>query len=68
MSAQGQRPDGSWGPIEPLGWQGGIDFEVCGTGPYVWQAYDEDICVGVGRVRTKIGLWFAIWRARRKLS
>jgi hypothetical protein len=32
MSAQQQRPDGSWGPAEPLPWADQIDWEVSGKG------------------------------------
>lgn len=64
-----QNPDGSWSPATPLGWQGsGIDFEVYGTGPFQWVAYDEDICVGSGDARTRIGLAVAIRRARKRLE
>jgi hypothetical protein len=32
MSAQQQRPDGSWGPATPLPWFDQIDWEVYGKG------------------------------------
>lgn len=62
-----QRPDGSYEPAVPLGWQGsGIDIEVYGTGPFEWFAYDEDVLVGRGSARTRLGLAWAIRRARRR--
>jgi hypothetical protein len=59
--------DGHLQPNTPLGWQGGIDFEVTGHGPYEWSAWDEDMCVGKGAVRTKLGLMIALWWARKGL-
>jgi len=32
VSTQQQRPDGSWGPVEPLPWFDQIDWEVSGKG------------------------------------
>lgn len=63
-----QNSDGSWSEAIPLGWQGGIDFEVYGAGPYEWHAFDEDVLVGKGAARTRLGLAVAIRRARRRLS
>jgi hypothetical protein len=69
-TAHRQGPDGSWQPAQPLGWQGsGPDFEVYSKRrPMEWVAYDEDVCVATGTARTKAGLYFAIWRARRRLT
>jgi hypothetical protein len=64
ISDDGER----WGTAQPLGWQGGIDFEVTGTGPYEWFAYDEDVLVGKGKARTRLGLGAALMRARKRLS
>lgn len=30
MSVQQQNPDGSWSEAQPIGWQGGLDWEVSG--------------------------------------
>lgn len=71
--------DGSWQPAQPMGWQGtGIDFEVrtqrwdrekrqmVTQRPFTWEAFYEDMLVGKGKARTKVGLFFALWRCRRR--
>lgn len=64
---QQQNADGSWSAIQPLGWQGsGPDFEVYGTGPWEWVAYDEDVCVGTGKARTRIGAALSMRRFKRR--
>jgi len=67
MATEHQNPDGSYSPEMSMGWLGGIDFEIFGTGPYAWLAYDEDVLVGRGKARTRIGLAFALRRAERRL-
>ena len=64
---EGRVTDGSGNELRPVGWQGGIDFEVTGHGPYEWTAWDEDLCVDKGRARTRLGLMFSLWTARKKL-
>lgn len=69
MTGTNSTSDGEhWETATPLGWQGGIDFEVTGTGPYQWHAYDEDILVGKGKARTRLGLTIALKRARKSLT
>ena len=53
---------------QAVGWSGGVDFEVKGSGPYEWTAWDEDVCVGSGKARTKIGLAVALWRAKWSIA
>jgi len=65
---QQQNPDGSWSPAQPLGWQGGLDWEVrrLPNGKRRAELYDEDVlCVVLeGRYRTL--LTFRMWRAQRR--
>jgi len=70
MNVQQQNPDGSWEPAQPLGWQGkGPDYEVTRQdGRYVWHAYDEDMLIGKGTARTRLGLARALRRHKRKWS
>lgn len=63
---QQQNPDGSWSPAEPLPLTNDFDAEVYGTGPWVWTAHRGSALVAQGRARTRIGLWFAIARAKRR--
>lgn len=53
---------------QPIGFLGGIDFEVTGTGPFEWTAWDEDVCVGKGTARTKAGLALKLLFAERRIS
>ena len=49
-----------------IGWQGsGPDFELYGSGPYEWTAYDEDVLIGTGKARTRLGAQIAMWRFQR---
>jgi hypothetical protein len=67
-SPQARQPDGSWGNAQPVGWQGsGPDYEVSRVdGQYSWEAYDEDVLIGKGSARTRIGLALALRRHRKK--
>jgi hypothetical protein len=56
---------GEWVPAEPLPYFPGLDFEVHGSGPWIWQAYEGATEVASGVARTRFGLRLAIWRARR---
>jgi hypothetical protein len=63
-------------PMRPLGYIGvGPDFEVYrrseiqhGLNGWHWQAYSRDRLLDSGDARTRTGLAFALWRARRRLS
>lgn len=59
-----QNADGTWSPAVPLGFQGGLDFEVSGSGPWAWAAYRGARLVASGRAKTRIGLLFATTRTR----
>lgn len=61
-----QNPDGSWSPAEPLPLTGDFDVEVTGTGPWAWWAWIGMDQVAAGTARTRLGLWFAIARAKRR--
>lgn len=63
-----QNPDGSWSPAEPIALTDDFDVEVYGTGPYRWEAWVGTTRVGSGQSRTRIGLRFAIARARRRTA
>ncbi|MGW5122996.1 hypothetical protein ACWEQ7_02845 [Streptomyces sp. NPDC004069] len=65
MSTVRQNPNGSWSPDEPLPLTNDFDAEVYGTGPWRWEAYRGLAKVASGRARTRLGLQFALWRARR---
>lgn len=53
MTEQRQNADGGWEPARPLGWQGGLDWEVATlpTGKrlptYRAELYDEDVLIAV---------------------
>lgn len=52
-----QNPDGSWSEAVPLGWQGGLDWEVYSKEkPLRAMLYDEDILCAVVTARTRWGL------------
>ena len=61
-----QNPDGTWTPSESLPLTDDFDVEVYGTGPYRWEAWVGMTEVASGRARTRIGLRFAINRAKRR--
>lgn len=67
MSDEYEGPtDREGNPLQPIGWQGsGPDFEVSGPGPFEWEAYDEELLIGRGRARTKLGLLIAMARFQR---
>lgn len=53
--------------IAPLGWQGNeVDFEV--TGKYEWSAYYEDLLIGTGGAKTRLGLYISLLLAKRRLT
>lgn len=56
MSTQQENPDGTWGPIHPIPLGSDIDFEVCGTGPYRWEAMRGMDVIASGKARTRLGL------------
>ena len=61
--------DGSLTPAEPMGWQGGIDWEVYDNErPRRAMAYDEDVLLAVVTARTRIGLHRRMVKARRKIE
>jgi hypothetical protein len=67
VTTQQQRPDGSWGPAEPLPWFDQIDWEVHGKGRErravaYWHATEL--------ARVDPGSWFGLrmWRTRRRLA
>lgn len=59
---------GAWEDAEPMGWQGRIDFEVAGDGPWSWTCWRGNELLEQGLARTRVGLaialWFARWRFR----
>jgi hypothetical protein len=65
VSTHQQRPDGSWGPVEPLPWFDQIDWEVHGKGRNrravaYWHATEL--------ARIDPGPWFSVrlwWTGRR---
>lgn len=61
-----QNPDGSWSPDQPIPLTDDFDVEVYGTGPYRWEAWVGKDMIGCGSVRTRLGLWFSITRAKRR--
>lgn len=61
-----QNPDGSWSPSTPIPLTDDLDLEVYGTGPYRWEAMRGMATVAAGSARTRLGLEFALRRARRK--
>lgn len=63
---QQQNPDGTWGPSQPVPLTDDFDVEVTGTGPYLWEAWVGMTEVAIGNARTRLGLRFAIARAKRK--
>lgn len=67
--ASQQNPDGSWTPVEPIGWQPGIDWEVYGKRGEQQTAIAYDGPREVARIIGR-GLWFRarIARANRRLS
>jgi hypothetical protein len=66
MNAKIRNDDGSLSDAVPIGYIPGIDFEVHGTGPYHWRAYVESGLIGSDNARTRLGLRFALWRAKRR--
>src|SRR2546430_2338943 len=66
MTLARQNADGSWSPAEPLPLTDDFDVEVYGTGPYRWQAWVGMTEIASGRARTRLGLRFAIARAKRQ--
>lgn len=64
MSVVRQNPDGSWSPAEPMPYQAGLDVEVHRDGQ--WEMYDGAQLVAHGTALTKLGLAFAVGRARRR--
>lgn len=64
MNPMQQNPDGSWSEVQPLGWQGGHDWEVyTDTKPMRADLYDEDVLIAVATARTRLGL---VWKMRRE--
>lgn len=61
-----QNPDGSWSPDQPIPLTDDFDVEVYDTGPWVWTAHRGSNLVAQGRARTRLGLRFAIARAKRR--
>jgi hypothetical protein len=68
MTTSRQNPDGTWTPAEPLPLTQDFDVEVHGTGPYRWEAWVGMTEVATGSARTRLGLWFAITRAKRRYA
>ncbi|MFE4818570.1 hypothetical protein ACFRFU_19485 [Streptomyces sp. NPDC056704] len=66
MTVSQQNPDGSWSPAEPEPLTDDFDVEVYGTGPYRWEAWVGMTEVASGRARTRVGLWVATTRAKRR--
>lgn len=66
MTTKQQNPDGSWSPSEPLPLTDDFDVEVYDTSPYRWQAWVGMRRVATGTARTRLGLRFAITRAKRR--
>lgn len=66
MNTQQQNPDGTWTASEPLPLTDDFDVETYGTGPWTWTAYRGATLVAEGTARTRVGLWFATQRARRR--
>lgn len=57
-----------WRPAAPLPIQPGIDFEVSGSGPWIWEAYSGVRLLASGRARTRLGLVLGMWAAKRRLA
>jgi len=68
MSAKIRNADGTLSDAVPLGYIPGVDFEVYGTGPYRWDAFRGPTFVGRGEAKTRIGLEFGLWRAKRQIN
>lgn len=58
--------DGTWTEATPTPLHPGLDFEVAGTGPFEWEAWDGMTKVASGHAQTRIGLYVAMFRARHK--
>jgi hypothetical protein len=67
MNVQQQRPDGSWGPAQPLGYQPGYDIERFNHGCWVLYRTTKTASVEVASGRTTVGMLLAYWwhRLRR---
>jgi hypothetical protein len=62
-----QNPDGSWSEAIPLGWQGGLDWEVYSNDrPMRAKLFDEDVLMAVVTAHTRIGLALKMRRAQRR--
>ncbi len=59
-----QNPDGTWTPVEPLGWQGsGLDWEETRTpGGFEATLYDKYAHVATVRSRWRWALRIKQWR------
>lgn len=44
----------------------GFGVDVYGTGPYRWEAWDGMTKLATGTARTRVGLWIAAHRAKRR--
>ena len=65
-----QGPDGRWLLAEPLGWQGGLDWEVrrLPNGKRRAELYDEDMLIAVVESRWLPILHLRMARARSRCS
>ncbi|WP_432111390.1 hypothetical protein [Streptomyces sp. YPW6] len=66
MPTSQQNPNGTWTTATPLPLRDLVDYEVVGHGPYHWVAWRGTHRLASGTARTRIGLTFALLRARRK--
>jgi hypothetical protein len=64
-----QRPDGSYEPARPLGWQGGLDWEVrtLPNGRRRAELFDEDMLLAVIESRWRPVLYWRMGRKARRL-
>jgi hypothetical protein len=64
-----QNPDGSWSEAQPLGWQGGFDWEVSrDSTPMRAELFDEDVLMSVVTARTYRGLARKMRREQKRLG
>lgn len=66
MSTPAESANGIWSHSVPIPMTDDFDVEVCGTGPYRWEAWVGLHRVASGRARTRFGLAVALLRAKRR--
>lgn len=69
VTSMHQNPDGSWSQAQPLGWQGGYDWEVYRESkPMCAHLYDEDVLIAKVRANGPRRLAWKMRREQRRLG